>query len=169
MNVGVRLIKGNFILTWTSLTNYQYEVYALNAWYTQYQLVINYFEDAQNQELSISVVSPIVRRLQSLTDNTFPARLMQTTSVSITLSLTVNVNIQTHPPAIYVSDSQARIYTTYLMWFLAIVHILIIFAIIAILYMKLKVMLLVVDALNAITILYIVSGIGFYGATLLAQ
>ena len=49
LNVGVRLIKGNFILTWTSLTNYQYEVYALNAWYTQYQLVINYFEDAQNQ------------------------------------------------------------------------------------------------------------------------
>ena len=48
LNVGVRLIKGNFILTWTSLTNYQYEVYALNAWYTQYQLVINYFQDAQN-------------------------------------------------------------------------------------------------------------------------
>ena len=35
--------------------------------------------------------------------------------------------------------------------------------------MKLKVMLLIIDALNAITILYILSGVGLYGATLLSH
>ena len=55
------------------------------------------------------------------------------------------------------------------MWVLAVIHIATLLAIICFLYMKLKVMLLVIDALNAITILYIVSGIGLYGATLLTH
>ena len=55
------------------------------------------------------------------------------------------------------------------MWLFAIVHGAIICAIICMLYMKLKVMLLIIDALNAITILYILSGVGLYGATLLSH
>ena len=63
LDIGIRLIKGNFALLWTSLINYQYEVYTLNNWYTRYKLVITYYEDAQNQQLSIAVTSPIARLL----------------------------------------------------------------------------------------------------------
>ena len=43
LDVGLRLVKGNFVLSWVSLTNYQYHVYAINSIYTRYMLVIDYY------------------------------------------------------------------------------------------------------------------------------
>jgi proprotein convertase subtilisin/kexin type 5 len=63
LSVGVRLAQGNFALKFTSITNYQYSVYQLNSLYTMYQLVIVYYQSAQNEQLSISVNSPIARLL----------------------------------------------------------------------------------------------------------
>ena len=51
---------------------------------------------------------------------------------------------------------------------LAILHILTLIIIIVVLLMGLKVMLLVIDALQAITILYILTGIGIYNVTLVS-
>ena len=72
LTVGVRLIKGNFILKFTSLTNYQYYVYQLNSYYTRYMLVVVYFEDAYDQKLNISVINPIATaRLLEISDKTY--------------------------------------------------------------------------------------------------
>ena len=135
-------------------------MYALNSAYTRYQLIITYFEDAQNQQLSISITSPARRLLHQ-------GRLTQTLSISLSLSLTTTVNTQ--PPALYVPQSQSRIYTTYLMWLLAGLHILTLVVVVVILVMRLKVMLLVIDVIVALSTLYLLSGVGFYGATLLAH
>ena len=51
---------------------------------------------------------------------------------------------------------------------MASLHIIIIFAVAIALWMKLKVMLLVIDALNFITILYIIAGLGAYSISLVS-
>jgi hypothetical protein len=94
---------------------------------------------------------------------------MQSVALNISLSLSLNVPIETLPPALYVSEEQARVYTDYLMGLVAALHILVLVAIVAVLALRLKVMLLVIDALNALTILYILSGLGLYNSTLLIQ
>ena len=98
LNLGLRLIQGNFILKFTTITNFVYTVSNLNPQYTLYQLVITYYQSPQNEQLSISVKSPISRLLAE--------RSLQTTTLqlSITLSLNLDVSIQTYPPAIYVSN-----------------------------------------------------------------
>ena len=51
---------------------------------------------------------------------------------------------------------------------ISFLHISIIIAIIVVLLKKLKVMLLVIDALNSLTILYILSGLGLHNITLVS-
>jgi hypothetical protein len=55
------------------------------------------------------------------------------------------------------------------MWLLAGLHVLTLVAVVVILVMRLKVMLLVIDVIVAMSTLYLLSGVGFYGATLLAH
>jgi len=43
LNVGVRLIDRNFILKFTSITKFNYILTALNAYYTEYELLITYY------------------------------------------------------------------------------------------------------------------------------
>ena len=96
-------------------------------------------------------------------------RLLQTSALSIALSLSLDVSVETYPPAVYVDDSQSRLYTSYLMWTMAVLHIAIVIAIVIVLLLGLKVMLLVSDALNAVNLLYILSGLGMYGSSLLSH
>lgn len=51
---------------------------------------------------------------------------------------------------------------------IAVLHVAILATIIVVLLMRLKVMLIIIDALNSLTILYILSGLGFYNVTLLS-
>jgi len=51
---------------------------------------------------------------------------------------------------------------------IAFLHVAIILAIIVVVFKKLKVMLLVIDALNSLTILYILSGLGLHNITLVS-
>jgi len=48
LNLGLRLIQGNFILKFTTISNFVYKVINLNPHYTLYQLVITYYQSPQN-------------------------------------------------------------------------------------------------------------------------
>ena len=63
LNIGLRLIPGNFILKFTTITKFGYSVNPLNPQYSIYQLVIVYYQSPQNEKLSISIKSPISRLL----------------------------------------------------------------------------------------------------------
>ncbi len=54
------------------------------------------------------------------------------------------------------------------MYTLAVLHVAIVVVIVITLLMRLKVMLLVIDALNSLTIIYILTGLGVYNVTLLS-
>ena len=71
LSVGLRLVKGNFIIQFTSITNFAYELYNTNSRYTLYLLTITYYQSIQNQQLAISVKSPISRRLAEIDQTTF--------------------------------------------------------------------------------------------------
>jgi hypothetical protein len=47
-------------------------------------------------------------------------------------------------------------------------HIIILLAVVIVLWMRMKVMLLVIDALNSLTILYILAGLGAYSISLVS-
>ena len=55
------------------------------------------------------------------------------------------------------------------MWVVSVLHIATIIAILIVLVLRLKVMLLVADAFNTLTLLYILSALGLYGSTLLVH
>lgn len=112
LTVGVRLVEGNFILKFTSITNFRVSVQPLNPFWTSYILVIVYYQTAQNEQLSINVKSPISRLLYyqlptspQPKDLALPRSLASTNiQLNISLSLQLTVNINTSPPAIYVSE-----------------------------------------------------------------
>lgn len=54
------------------------------------------------------------------------------------------------------------------MGLIAVLHGAILIAIVAVLIMRLRVMLIIIDALNSLTILYMLSGLGLYNVTLLS-
>lgn len=64
LSVGVRLVEKNFILTFTSITQFSYTLTALNTHYTMYKLSIVYYQSPNNNQLSIKVKSPISRLMQ---------------------------------------------------------------------------------------------------------
>jgi len=55
------------------------------------------------------------------------------------------------------------------MGFVATLHVAIILAIVVTLVMKLKIMLLIIDAFNSLTILYILAGLGLYSISLVSS
>jgi len=55
------------------------------------------------------------------------------------------------------------------MGFVATLHVAIILAIVVTLMMKLKIMLLIIDAFNSLTILYILAGLGLYSISLVSS
>ena len=69
----------------------------------------------------------------------------------------------------YVSESEAQIYTTYLRIVLGGLHIVLLLCIAITLLMGIKVMLLAVDALNALTITYIITGLALSNITLVSS
>jgi cysteine-rich repeat protein len=185
LSVGVRLVEGNFILTFTSITQYSYQVTTLNAYWNRYMLVIEYFQSPQNEQLSISVKAPLESRVRLLqvplgpleplpmdqewtnrTEDVSSQRLLVSLSLNISLSLSVTVPVETSPPAIYITQTQSELYSKYLMLLVAVLQLSVLAVIIVALLMRLKVMLLVIDALNSLSVLFILSGPAVYNVTL---
>lgn len=157
LNVGIRLVTANFILVFSSITQYSFSVTALDVKYTQYRLTIVYYQTAANNDLVIQIKSPISRLL--LTSNT---------TLSISLSLSVTVPIVTNPPAIYITPSTSETYSKYLLGVVVSLHLILLMVAVVFVAMKLKVMLLVIDALNSLTIVYILGGLGMFNVGLLS-
>ena len=130
----------------------------MNIFNNKYELRVNYRQTAQNDQLSIQIKSPIARRLQSTT-----------LALNINLNLNLNVTIDTNPPAVYVPPDQLMAYAKGIFSALAGLHILLLVFMVITLIMRLKIMLLIIDALNSITILYILSGLGLHNITLLGS
>jgi len=95
LSVGLRLVEGNFILLFTNISKFGFTLTALNIQYTQYKLMITYYESPANNKLSLSIQSPISSRLLVIS----PLQL------SISLNLSISIPIVTSPPAIYISDA----------------------------------------------------------------
>ena len=159
LSVGLRLVAANFILNFSSITQYSYTVVAMDSQYMTYQLNIVYYQTAANNNLNIQIKSPISRLL--FTSNS-------TLTLSISLSLTVLVPIVTSPPAIYIPQQSVDIYTKDLVKVMAALHLILLISAGVFLAMRLKVMLLVLDAVASSTILYILTALGMYGVTLLS-
>lgn len=94
LSVGLRLNDVNFIISFSSNTQFTYKTTPLNIYYTSYQLVVVYYESIQNNNLNIQIKSPA-------------SRLLVTSSLALTISLnlTVSIPVVTNPPAIYVSQT----------------------------------------------------------------
>ena len=60
-------------------------------------------------------------------------------------------------------------YTTYLFGLMGTLQVLLLIVIAVFLAMKLKIMLLVIDAINSMRIVYILTGLGLYNITLLSH
>lgn len=159
LSVGLRLVAANFILNFSSITQYTHTVVAINSRFMAYDLIIVYYQTAANNNLNIKIKSPISRLL--FTSNT-------TLTLSISLSVTVSVPVVTSPPAIYIPPQSAEIYTIHLVRLMAALHVVLLLSAGVFLAMRLKVMLLIVDALASSTILYILTALGMYGVTLLS-
>lgn len=63
LNIGLRLVKENYILRFSSGQKFDYTVIALNSVYTRYQIDIEYYETVAKDKLNIVVKSPIARRV----------------------------------------------------------------------------------------------------------
>lgn len=159
LSVGLRLVAANFALNFSSITQFTYTLVALDSRYMAYQLIIVYYQTAANNNLNIQIKSPVSRLL--FTTNS-------TLNLSISLSVTVSVPIITSPPAIYIPPQSADTYTKHLVRLMAALHVILLLSAGVFLAMRLKVMLLIVDALASSSILYILTALGMYGVTLLS-
>jgi hypothetical protein len=76
LSIGLRLVTANFVLSFSSITQYSYSVVALDSYYKTYQLTIVYYQTAANNNLMIQIKSPV-------------SRLLLTTNSTLTLSISL--------------------------------------------------------------------------------
>ncbi len=76
--------------------------------------------------------------------------------------------IETNPPAIYTTKEQSKVYSEYLFGVLVALHVILVVITIVFLVMRLKIMLLIIDSFNSMTILYILAGLGLFSVSLLS-